>query len=1309
MSKSLFKKFSSKARGAFGALKPARRQRTRLGVESLESRQLFSTAIVGGDGISRFTDRTILGQAPFQDTTAGISKGTIYGITGDTIQVQATNEADTFGILFVDADNSAVLVEFTGKGLVTVSLDTTLPSFSGPNSATNPAPLVSKGLASISVDGASAGSIRISEFANPFTAAPYNLGATDGVADIRSLSFTNTPSFSRILAADTVFSANSGAVGILASNTSVTSQVRVGDINARGNAQASLAFGSGSSFSNVEVYGGDLVNDNGSGTLTVASNAGNAAQGYTYGVEALSATFTNDTGTTYTFSANPNLVNNSVGATSSQPSGSIGFTIDDTTTQQTADAFFNGKTFNSNFTLDIATSSGTTNGIIIGDGVTAFDGDLNVVLDASSAATRGTFDGGLAVSRLGNVTFGTAARQIDLTSAVATGQFSGGFGGYNGGIGDLVVNGNIGDGGGIGGSGGIRSVLVTGDVTGAAPLFNTGFIDFGAAAVGNSFDAAKFETFGRSNGVAANIGSITINGDVALVANGTEDFGAPLLVTIGLAFNTAGGTLGGLTVAGGGTVAGVHDVGGILLASQSTTPTGAISIQDDASLLFDGVQAFQGVFRGNTFGGNLLGPISVTSTGVASDLTLTNSIGGAIPNNGGTAGAMGNLTLVAGRDLHLNGTIGLNITTFTGATGTDGVAGAAPLNGLILNAGRDIDDLINLGGGNVFSTNTSILEGVRSLPSVGVNAGRDIDLEGFLGTSATSFGKIYFTAGGDILTLPGTLQSDRVVQGGSTAVARGATDIQITAGDDADLTNFNPGVLGKTVYNNITVTTGNVGETDVNGLGPAPTGGDVIIGTGTGIKGAQAGVVTFNVDSAGADLGTLVLPTRAIDFTGALAGVVANTAGGVIFVGGGNVIAGSLGVLSLGDTSNSAFITFADTADTTAATAFVLVDDGTVAIDSISQITLRGFVEGSATSDFEIQAGQVGNVAVSTDLTGKVADPALSAITNFGVLANNYRATAGDVNAYGGTAETLGTIVASNAGQGAAPNAPVELTSTASKLSQYTIGSITINASGATVPAGSTVFAGNNSFVGLGGIRDAATGLGVSINSGGNATTLFAGGADAFFVAGNGSNDVRTAGAAAYSIGGDTLGDAAIVAGATRVRVAIGDVNITAGGSEPSNITGLSGTGGGAGLAILSAVQVAANGAPINNPTPGTTLTTAQAPVDDLDSSLNNPTIEGTIGNVSLRTLAAGNTNGGLLPVSDQTPRPITDFSTSATSQAVLGIISATTSIGTVQNIASLTFPQTLNGNSSVQVGLDNTVGTTPRTLDSDSILIYLV
>ncbi len=1281
MSKSLFKKFSSKARGAFGAPKPARRQRTRLGVESLESRQLFSTAIVGGDGISRFTDRTILGQAPFQDTTAGISKGTIYGLTGDTIQVQATNDADTFGVLFVDADNSAVLVEFTGKGLVTVSLDTTLPSFSGPGSATNPAPLVAKGLAAISVDGATAGSsIRISEFDNPF-------GATNGLADVRSLSFTDTPSFSRILAAGASFAANAGSVGILAGNTNVTTQVRVGDINAGGTATASLAFGSGSSFANVEVYGGDLLNDNGSGILVEPANAndglggifGGSFVGYNYGIQGLSAAITNDgdpaagrAGQVTIRTADPNILQatfiNALGQTvggpgtgnfqASLPDSTPNFTITDDTTQQQVDSFFNGKTFNSNFILDVNTTDGTTHGLIIGDGNTAFDGSLTVTLDAASAATVGSFDGGLQVARLGNVTFGASGREFDLDSAITTP--------FNGRVGNVVINGNVDAFGGILGGGGIAGILVTGDVTGATPSFG-----------------AKFETLGRVNGLAADIGQVTINGDVALLEiGGGLVFGDGTDALINVAAGAGIGTLRGLTVAGGGTVAGDHYIGEILITNDSNIVAGAISITDDATLIFEGVQVINGPVRAGVTGGALLGPIAVTSTGVASDLILDGIIGA---DNaaavGGTASAIGSVTLVAGRDLFIDAPIGTNISTFTGATSTDGAAGAAPLSGLILNAGRDITDTIAEG--------VSLFGSLTSLPSVGVSAGRDIDLIGDLGASASSFGKLYFSAGRDVVNLPATLQNVAATQ-------RGTTDTVITAGDDVDLSNFAPGVLGGTIYNNITVTTGNVGETDVNGAGAAaPTGGDIIVGNGA-VFGAQAGVITFNVDSTGANLGTITFPTEAIHFTGAVSGVVVNAAGVIDFEGGGNVIAGSLGVLSLGDTSNHADIVFTDTEDTTAQTAFVLVDDGTVAIDSISQITLRGFVTGSAASDFEIQAGLVGDIAISTDLTGKVADPALTAITNFGVLANNYRATADNVNAYGGTGETLGTITAAG-------------TSTASKISQYTIGSVTINASGATVPAGSTVFGGQNSFVGLGGIRDTATGLGVSINSGSNATTLFAGGADAFFVAGNGSNDVRTAGAAAYSIGGDTLGDATIVAGATRVRVAIGDINVTAAGDEPSNILGLSGTDGGAGLAILSAVQVAADGAPINNTTPGAALTTTQAPVDDLDSSLNNPLIEGTIGNVNLRTLASGNTNGGLLPVSDQTPRPITDFSTSATSQPVLGIISATTSIGTVQNIASLTFPQTLNGNSSVQVGLDNVAGTTPRTLDSDSILIYLV
>ena len=224
---------------------------------------------------------------------------------------------------------------------------------------------------------------------------------------------------------------------------------------------------------------------------------------------------------------------------------------------------------------------------------------------------------------------------------------------------------------------------------------------------------------------------------------------------------------------------------------------------------------------------------------------------------------------------------------------------------------------------------------------------------------------------------------------------------------------------------------------------------------------------------------------------------------------------------------------------------------------------------------------------------------------------------------------------------------------------------------------------------------------------------MFNDGATAYFVAGDGDNNARNT-AAAYSIDGNVLStldgttaaNATIVAAATRVAVNIGDVSVTAAGgfNQPTNIAGIAGnTDTTSGLAILAGVHVNATNTPLQGT--GGSLTTGDGPQDDLPTPgvLNNPILQGNLGNVTLSALtSAGN---GLLPVSDASPRPIENFMTSNTDP--FGIISATTSIGTVQNVAGLSFPSFLNGDSAVQVGVEP--GDPPRTLTEDTILVYLV
>lgn len=251
----------------------SKKTRSSLRVESLEQRQLLA-GITGG-GTEVLTDLVHANGNVYDQVQMNGSSVTVTADAGQVTRVS-----------FLDLSGDIVQVEFSGKGSLTVSLDSA--TFAKDVEAANynqPGVLYAQGLASFTISGSDAStnfSVWTVGTGTAHGGAASSLFATgltggDHDADIQRLTIvadpanTNGSLFGGIRMANATFGGASGVVGISAANVQVQDVVRIGDIDASGSATPTLVFGDKSQFVSVDVSGGDLAQTNGKDITNVGS------------------------------------------------------------------------------------------------------------------------------------------------------------------------------------------------------------------------------------------------------------------------------------------------------------------------------------------------------------------------------------------------------------------------------------------------------------------------------------------------------------------------------------------------------------------------------------------------------------------------------------------------------------------------------------------------------------------------------------------------------------------------------------------------------------------------------------------------------------------------------------------------------------------------------------------------------------------------------------------------------------------------------------------------------------------------------
>ena len=192
-------------------------------------------------------------------------------MTGASVTVTA-DAGQVTRVSFLDESGDVVQAEFAGSGTLTISLD---------NAKTNQDPTgynqdvkYVQGLASFTIQGSDSNThfqvFSVGE-GNAFTPGLFDETHKGGdhVANVARLAIVADPTsangslFGSIRAGNAIFSAESGVVGITATNVQVQNLVRIGDIDAKGTATPALVFGQNSSFITIDVAGGDLLQSNG--------------------------------------------------------------------------------------------------------------------------------------------------------------------------------------------------------------------------------------------------------------------------------------------------------------------------------------------------------------------------------------------------------------------------------------------------------------------------------------------------------------------------------------------------------------------------------------------------------------------------------------------------------------------------------------------------------------------------------------------------------------------------------------------------------------------------------------------------------------------------------------------------------------------------------------------------------------------------------------------------------------------------------------------------------------------------------------
>jgi hypothetical protein len=212
------------------------------------------------------------------------ANGNVYNqvlLTGQSVTLR-TDGSEITRVSFLDENEAIVQVEFSGKAVVTVSLEpSTFIGAAPPTKYNQPTVNYVGGRPTVRVEQADENTF-LSIFTvgsiNAFNQALFPEGEVyDAMADVALLEITNSTGFGGILCANTRFNSDNGSVGLRAPDVPVAVRVLIGDIDASGDGVPYLLFGAGS-FTvaapnpGMRITGGDLRQSNGRAIIIAAGS-----------------------------------------------------------------------------------------------------------------------------------------------------------------------------------------------------------------------------------------------------------------------------------------------------------------------------------------------------------------------------------------------------------------------------------------------------------------------------------------------------------------------------------------------------------------------------------------------------------------------------------------------------------------------------------------------------------------------------------------------------------------------------------------------------------------------------------------------------------------------------------------------------------------------------------------------------------------------------------------------------------------------------------------------------------------------------
>jgi len=481
--------------------KKFRSNRSAFKLEALEQRQLLATIVSGGTSANEVLSNI---KTLAQD---GVTTNTYDQVvlTGSSIAVKA-DAGQVVRVDWLDADGDIVRAEFSGTGTMAINLAgaSAAPVAAAKYTTTN---TYMQGTATVTISGSDATSnvqlysIGKGTAFNGVNNAIFGGGATLGgnhnmnMAALVILADNTTVgnNFNDIRAANVIFGATAGVIGIAADNIDVKGIINIGDIVADGTASPVLKLGAFTDTTKVTVAGGALKATTAAINQTVTS------------ANVVSLTVQNNVDSNGTAVATQ-VVTAPTGVAASKITYSSGLgtvTIDGSTATTTSlDALYS-----TSFLQDVVINNGLASGVVfhaLQFGNITVNGDL----------------AGLITTDVNNNNTGDASEQS---------------------IGNVTINGNIVDKGGIEAAQSIGNIKVTGKVTHTTVTPN---------AVG------VFSTIGKTT-ADASIGTIDITGDVNIgvgtltvgtgVTSAITTDAESLVSAAGLGATTLSGTIGNIT------------------------------------------------------------------------------------------------------------------------------------------------------------------------------------------------------------------------------------------------------------------------------------------------------------------------------------------------------------------------------------------------------------------------------------------------------------------------------------------------------------------------------------------------------------------------------------------------------------------------------------------------------------------------------------------------------------------------------------------------------------------------------------------